>query len=155
MHQNYNDIGNYFADLANRHKEIKEFTRFELDELLGQSISFGEYPVFVLEGFDFDYAGSTPGNIIKSRNGAFCIIDICDTTSELSRMEVMEKTEAIAQQFLLKMEEDKCNRHPLLTTFSMADAVGEHALNPQKGLVMCRITFSFKTKIREDVSVWE
>jgi len=155
MQQNYNDIGNYFADLAKKHKEIKEFTRFELDELLGQSINFQEYPVFVLEGFDFDYAGSTPDNIIKSRNGGFLVIDTCDLTCPNSRMEVMEKVEAIAQQFLMKMTEDKCNRHPLLTTFSMADAVGEHALNPQKGLVMCRITFSFKTKIKEDVDVWE
>ena len=155
MEQKYNDIGNYFDDLAKRHKEIKEFTRFELDELLGQSINFQEYPVFVLEGFDFDYAGSSPGNIIKSRNGAFCIVDICDTKCASSRMEMMEKTEAIAQEFLMKMVEDKDNRHKLLTTFSIADAEGVHALNPQKGLVMCRITFSFKTKIREETGVWE
>lgn len=155
MHQNYNDIGNYFEDLAKRHKEIKAFTRFEFDDLLGQSINIQEYPAFGLEGFDFDYSGSTPDNIIKSRNGAFCIIDICDATSISSRMEAMEKTEAIAQQFLMKMIDDKRNRNPVLTTFSIAEAEGVHVLIPEQRLVACRITFSFKTKIREDTDVWE
>ena len=38
MKQEYSDIANYFQDLAQKHKEIKEFKRYELDELLSNAM---------------------------------------------------------------------------------------------------------------------
>ena len=34
MQQNYTDIADYFEQLADKHKQIKTFCRYELDELL-------------------------------------------------------------------------------------------------------------------------
>lgn len=65
MKQEYSDIANYFQDLAQKHKEIKEFKRYELDELLSNAM-FACYPALVLEGFDFDFSGSSPDNVLKT-----------------------------------------------------------------------------------------
>ena len=47
MKQEYSDIANYFQDLAQKHKEIKEFKRYELDELLSNAM-FACYPALVV-----------------------------------------------------------------------------------------------------------
>ena len=71
MQQNYTDIADYFEQLADKHKQIKTFCRYELDELLSKTASIKAFPCLVVEGFDFDFAGSSPDNILKNRHGAF------------------------------------------------------------------------------------
>lgn len=155
MQQNYNDIGDYFALLAGKHKDVKAFCRYELDELLDRTVSIKAFPALVLEGFDFNYAGSQADNVLKSRNGAFCLVAACDVTDARRRTETLEKLEIISEQVLMKMVDDKRNRNTLLTGFDIASAEGVHFVNPALGYVMCRISFSFRTKINEDLTVWQ
>lgn len=155
MQQRYSAIGDYFEKLATSHSGIKEFCRYELDELLDRTANISGFPALVLEGFDFDYAGSSPDNVVKSRNGAFCLVGKCDVANARERTETMERLEMIGEQILMKMVADKRNRNPLLTTFEIASAEGVHYANPMLGYVMCRISFSFRTKITEDLTVWQ
>ncbi len=155
MQQKYNDIADYFGSLSKKHKGIKTFCRYELDELLDRTVSIEGFPALVLEGFDFDYSGSVPDNVLKNRNGAFCIVGTCDTTNARQRTDKLEQLEIIAEQILIKMVTDKKNHHPLLTGFEIASAEGIHFVNPMLGYVFCRISFSFKTKITEDLTVWQ
>lgn len=155
MEQKYNDIGDYFALLAGKHKDVKVFCRYELDELLYQTVSIEAFPALVLEGFDFNYAGSQTDNVLKSRNGAFCVVAACDVADARLRTEMFEKLEIIGEQVLMKMVDDKRNRNPLLTGFEIASAEGGHFVNLALGYVFCRISFSFRTKITEDLTVWQ
>ena len=143
MQQNYTDIADYFEQLADKHKQIKTFCRYELDELL------------VVEGFDFDFAGSSPDNILKNRHGAFSIVDKCDIFNPAKRCETLERTEIIAGQILSKMVDDKRQRLPLMTSFEINSAEGLNFINPILGYAFCRISFTFKTKIGEDLTVWQ
>lgn len=155
MQQSYNQIGDYFGELASRHKGIQTYCRYELDELLDMSISIPGFPALVLEGFDFDYGGSMTDNVLKNRNGAFCLVDKCDVTDARKRTDVLERLEIIGEQILMKMVDDKRKGNPLLTSFDIGSAEGVHFVNPAMGYVFCRINFSFKTKIAEDLSVWQ
>lgn len=155
MQQKYNDIADYFSQLATKHKGIKTFCRYELDELLDRTASIEGFPSLVLEGFDFDYSGSTADNVLKNRNGAFCMVTTCDTLNARERTDSLEKMETIAEQILIKMVTDKKQRHPLLTGFEIASAEGVHFVNPALGYVLCRISFSFKTKTTEDLNLWQ
>ncbi|MEG0796414.1 MAG: hypothetical protein RR397_07945 [Odoribacter sp.] len=155
MDQKYTDIGNYFESLSQLHPGIKTFCRYELDELLDKDVSISDYPALILEGFDFNFSGSGADNILKSRNGAFCIVDVCDIFDPVKRTESLERAEIIAEQILLKMVKDKRDRVPLLTSFDISSAEGMHFVNPALGYIFCRISFSFKTKIKEDTAVWQ
>lgn len=155
MEQRFSDLVNYFEGLAMQHRDIKSFCRYELDELLDKTVNISGFPAFVLEGFDFDYAGSRPDDVIKERTGAFCIVDLCDGFDAEKRMQILERNERIADEILLRMVADKRNRHPLLSAFEIASAKGGHYLNPAFRYALCRVSFSFKTKIKEDLSVWK
>ena len=47
MQQNYTDIADYFEQLADKHKQIKTFCRYELDELLSKTASIRLSPVWL------------------------------------------------------------------------------------------------------------
>lgn len=155
MQGKYNDIADYFESLAKSHRRIKEYYRYELDELLDHTANIKKFPALVLEGFDFDYSGSVPDHVLKNRNGAFCLVEKCDLTNAKLRTDTLEALETIAEQILVRMVTDKRNRHPLLTCFEISSAEGAHFANPALGLVLCRVSFSFKTQIKEDISVWQ
>lgn len=155
MQQKYTDIENYFECLSREHLEIKTFCRYELEELLDKTCSIQGFPALILEGFDFDYSGSTPDNILKNRTGAFCIVNNCDVFNSKERTETCENNEIIAEQILMRMVSDKKKRLPLLTGFDITSAEGFHFVNPVLGYVFCRINFSFKTKITENTKIWE
>lgn len=154
MKQEYSDIANYFESLAQKHKEIKQFERYELDELLSNAM-FTRYPALALEGFDFDYTGSTPDNILKNRAGGFCIVDTCDIKNVEERTKVLDHLESIGDQIIMKIAKDKQARNPLITYFEIGSVEGLHFANPALGIVFCRYTFTLKTKISEDSTVWE
>lgn len=153
MKQSYSEVAAYFKSLCNQHKDLKDFNCFELDELLSDA-NFTKYPALNIEGFDYDFSGSTPDNVTKNRNGAFCIVDKCDVRDQTERMTVLDRIDNIAEQLLVRMVKDKRDLNPLLTTFEIASVEGLHFVNPALGIVFCRILFSFKTKITEDQSVW-
>ena len=155
MQQNYTDIADYFEQLADKHKQIKTFCRYELDELLSKTASIKAFPCLVVEGFAFDFAGSSPDNILKNRHGAFSIVDKCDIFNPAKRCETLERTEIIAGQILSKMVDDKRQRLPLMTSFEINSAEGLNFINPILGYAFCRISFTFKTKIGEDLTVWQ
>lgn len=155
MDQKFSDIVGYFEQLAARHCDIAAFCRFEVDELLEKTVNIPGFPALVLEGFDFDYGSSQPDNVLKERNGAFCLVDVCDGFDSSKRMEVLERNERIAEEILMKMVEDKRKRHPLLSSFEIASAKGGHYLNPAFRYAICRVSFSFKTKVREGLDVWK
>lgn len=154
MKQEYSDIANYFQDLAQKHKEIKEFKRYELDELLSNAM-FTSYPALVLEGFDFDFSGSSPDNVLKNRTGGFNIVLPCNINNAEERTQTLDHLETIGDQFIMKIAKDKKERHPLLTAFDLSSIEGIHFANPAHGIVFCRYTFTLRTKIVEDLSVWE
>lgn len=155
MQQKYTDIQNYFERLTQEHKLIKTFCRYELEELLDKTCSIQNFPALVLEGFDFDYSGSTPDNILKNRTGAFCIVDKCDVFNSKERTETCQNNEIIAEHIVVRMFIDKQKRLSLLTGFDITSVEGVHFVNPVLGYVFCRINFSFKTKITEDTNIWE
>lgn len=155
MEQRCNELVRYFEDLAERHEEIVSFCRYELDELLDKTANISGFPALVLEGFDFDYGSSQPDNVLKERNGAFCVLDVCDGFDAEKRMQVLEHNERIAEDILLKMINDKRERHPLLAAFEISSAKGGHFLNPAFRYALCRVSFSFKTKVKENRAVWK
>ena len=154
MTQIYSDIADYFEELASKHKAIKEFERYELDELLSNAM-FTQYPALALEGFDFDFAGSMPDNILKNRSGAFCIVCPCDINNAEERTKALDNIESIGDQIIMKIAKDKRERHKLLTAFDLGSVEGLHFANPALGIVFCRYTFTLKTKVAEDITVWE
>ena len=85
MQQNYTDIADYFEQLADKHKQIKTFCRYELDELLSKTASIKAFPCLVVEGFDFDFAGSSPDNILKNIISSFGFVTPSESLRTTSR----------------------------------------------------------------------
>lgn len=114
MAARFNEMVAYFENLARKHVSIKHsdfekhFYRFELDEVLTGMCSDINYPAFILEAYNFNYSDSDSDNILKKREGAFILMDLVKDLKDYDKIhEVWDEMEAIGDDFLIKMREDK------------------------------------------------
>lgn len=161
MNNNFSQLITYFENLARTHVEIqhtdneKHFFRFELDEILsGINRSDVAYPMLALEGYSFKYSDNRSDNIIKNRETAFVLMDHCPDISDYTNVHaIWNKLEAIADDILIKMKNDKHN--PLIPVIRIFDfsSVDVHLVANEIGnSIGIRVSFTIAAPVPSDVN---
>ena len=113
----FSDLVIYFETLASEHKEIqhlpekKHFYRFELDEVLS-GINNINYPALILEGYSISFKDNKSDNVLKTREGAFMLIDYVNDIGDYNKIhEVWDKLESIGDDILRSDDYAKLSVH--------------------------------------------
>lgn len=106
----------YFEQLAANHKwinhsrEEKHFFRFELDEVLSGIPVAMNYPVLILEGYNFKLGDHKSDNPLKVRFGAFMILDHVKDIGDYDHIHsVWDTMEVIGDDIIGRIRADKRN----------------------------------------------
>lgn len=160
----FSDLVSYFEYLATNHKAIghtaslKHFYRFELEEVLTASCMSINYPALILEGYDFSYQDAQSDNIIKTRTGAFIIIDKVKDLKNFNEIHaVWDRCEKIGDDILIRMRSDKRGRGiKVLRGFDLSDSRGSIFGVKQLGQYGIRFEFALGCVVESDIdeSVW-
>jgi hypothetical protein len=159
MAAKFADLVSYFEKIAAEHIEIKHtkakcrFYRFELDEVITASCVNINYPALILEAYDFNYKDSRADNIMKSRSGAFILIDKVKDSGNYNEIhQVWDKLEAIGDDILVRMRSDKASRLvPVLRDFDISESEGVPFPVQDLGQYGVRFTFSLKSPVNVDI----
>lgn len=156
----FSDLVTYFETLARQHKSIghsdseKHFFRFEIEEVLaGINRTDSEYPMLVMEGYNFDYTDNKSDNILKNRNGAFMLIDVVNDITDYDQVhEVWNRMESIGDDILARIKADKRNvLTPVVRDFSFASVQAIPIINETGNNAGIRYTFSLVSPAPADV----
>mgnify|MGYP001765790163 CR=1 FL=1 len=156
----FSDLVTYFETLARQHKSIghsdqeKHFFRFEIEEVLaGINRTDSEYPMLVLEGYNFDYTDNKSDNILKNRNMAFDLLDVVKDITDYSEIhDVWNRMEAIGDDILARVKADKRNpQTPVVSDFSFASVQAIPIINETGNNAGIRYTFSLVSPAPADV----
>lgn len=116
MAKKFKDLIQYFEDLAKNHVSIqhsqlsKHFYRFEVEEVLN-GLRDINYPAMILESYTFDYRNSDADQQIKTRRGAFILIDHISDSGDFDKIyQTFETMEEIANDMILRIREDKAQK---------------------------------------------
>lgn len=155
----FSDLIKYFQGLAETHIDIlhseqeKHFFRFEIDEVLaGINRSDVNFPMLILEGYNFGYTDNKSDNLLKNRRGAFVLLDhISDPTDHNELHDVWEELEVIGDDILLKIKADKRNPNtPAVRDFDFASAEASLIMNEVGSTAGIRYTFTISGNMPND-----
>ena len=156
----FSDLVTYFENLARYHKSIghteqeKHFFRFEIEEVLaGLNRTDSDYPMLVLEGYNFDYTDNRSDNILKNRRGAFVLLDVVtDTTDPDEIHEVWNRMEEIGDDILARIKADKYNPlTPVVRDFQFSTVQAIPLINETGNNAGIRYTFAITSPAPADV----
>ncbi|MFZ4706286.1 MAG: hypothetical protein ACOYMF_09805 [Bacteroidales bacterium] len=148
---NFSDLVAYFKNISEKHVDLKGFYRFELDEIL-TSLRDVQTPCLIMEGYKFNFIDNKSDNILKSRGGAFVLIDHIDDIGDFDSIHTCwDNLEIIADDILAKIKADK--RDPLtpvkhLDFESVDGQLVASELNSYYGI---RITFNILCKFDSEI----
>lgn len=162
----FSDLVAYFEGLATKHKSIrhsvqeKHFFRFEIDEVLaGINRSDVNFPLLILEGYNFDFTDNQSDNVLKNRHGAFVLLDhIKDATDYTAIHEKWDTLEIIGDDILAKIKADKRNPlTPVVRSFDFASVQAGLIMNEVGSSAGIRYTFTLTGAVSTEVDVekWE
>jgi hypothetical protein len=160
MASSFNDLIAYFENLARRHVDIqhseseKHFFRMEIDEVLaGINRTDVKHPYFILEGYSFNFSDNRSDNVLKSREGAFVLLDqVNDPTDYAAIHNAWQRMEAIGDDILVKIKADK--RNPLVKAvrdFDFTKVEATLIANEMDGNYGMRFTYSLASPLPTDV----
>jgi hypothetical protein len=165
MAAKFSDLVSYFKKLASEHINIKHssskkhFYRFELDEVISAMCANINYPAMILESYDFNYSDSHSDNIMKSRSGAFILIDKVNDQGDYDKIhEVWDKMEEIGDDILIRMRADKATRNePAVRDFDISASEGIPFNVESLGQYGVRFTFVLKSPVNSivDATKWQ
>lgn len=110
----YNDYISYFKGLADKYLanavDYKTFYRAGLDEFLNGMTTVGNYPVMLLDKYDFVYSDNGFDNVRKKRTVAFIIYDHIDDINDYDAIDAAyDNSEIIVDKIYNQIREDKKN----------------------------------------------
>lgn len=149
----------YFKNLAAKHKLIadtaaeKHFYRMELEEVLTNIKSNLNFPAFALEAYDANFNDSVSDNVLKSRAGAFMILDHPEDKKDMDQIHtVWDACEAIADDIVIKMWNDKRgNQEKVVRGFNLNTIEYKFLANEPGGLYGIRVTFQINSAINNEI----
>ncbi len=157
----FSDLVSYFRDLASNHKSIlhsdteKHFFRFEINEVLaGLNRSDVNYPLLILEGYNFDYTDNKSDNLLKNRHGAFILLDHISDPSDYDTIHLKWDTlEQIGDDILNKIKSDKYNPlTPVIRSFDFQNVEANLIMNEVGSTVGIRYTFTLAGTVQTDIN---
>ena len=147
----FTDLVAYFQALANGHKHIKDFYRFEFDEVL-TSLRDIETPCLILEGYKFSFTDNKSDNILKTRSGAFILLDHVRDIGDYDLIHsTWDSLEKIGDDILARIKADKNNPESPVRNFPLENVEG-HLLSTEMGNYYgIRFTFDIVFRFNADV----
>lgn len=151
---NFTDLIAYFESLATRHRDIrhslteKHFFRFEVDEVLaGINRTDVNYPMLVLEGYNFGFTDQTSDNLIKNRSGAFILLGQISDLSDYGQVhEVWDSLEQLGDDILARIRSDKQSRQvPVVRDFNLDSVQASLLVNAYGNNAGIRYTFTISS----------
>lgn len=117
MEAKFSDLVKYFEMVATNHHQInhsdyeKHFFRMQIDEVInGLNSSRLNFPALILEEYSFSFTDHHSDNILKTRTGAFILLEHLPDRGNYDLMhEIWDKLEIIGTDILLRMKADKRN----------------------------------------------
>lgn len=158
---NFSDLVAYFREIATKHKSIahstlnKHFFRFEINEVLaGLNRTDVNYPMLILEGYNFDYTDNKSDNVLKNRHGAFVLLDhISDPTDYEAIHLKWDTLEQIGDDILNKIKSDKSNPlTPVIRNFDFQNVEANLIMNEVGSTVGIRYTFVLTGSVQTTVN---
>lgn len=155
----FSDLVSYFENLAAKHIDIlhseaeKHFFRFEIDEVLaGINRTDVNFPMLILEGYNFGYTDNRSDNLLKNRNGAFVLLDrIADPSDYNELHRTWDELELIGDDILLKIKADKRNPNtPAVRDFDFASTEAALIMNEIGSTAGIRYTFTISAGMSND-----
>jgi hypothetical protein len=126
------DLVMYFQQLTAQHRKLRQCYRFELDEVL-TSLRDIETPCLVLEGYKFSFTDNKSDNILKTRSGAFILLD---HVKDIGNYDLIHGTwdilEEIGDDILARIRADKNNPESPVKNFPIENVEG-HLLSTELG----------------------
>ncbi|MFZ4545878.1 MAG: hypothetical protein ACOYN4_00505 [Bacteroidales bacterium] len=143
----------YFQTLASQHVSIKNFYRFELDEVLSDLRNL-ETPCLVMEGYKFSFTDNKSDNILKTRGGAFILLDQVKDIGDFNAIHAAwDSLEVIGDDILARIRADKRLPDSPVQSFPI-ESVEAHLLSNEMGNYYgIRFTFDIVCKFNPDVDV--
>ncbi len=147
----FTDLIAYFQALAYGHKHIKDFYRFELDEVL-TSLRNIETPCLIIEGYKFSFTDNKSDNILKTRSGAFILLDHVKDIGDYDLIHsTWDSLEEIGDDILARIKADKNNPESPVRNFPLENVEG-HLLSTEMGNYYgIRFTFDIVCRFNADV----
>lgn len=147
----FSDLVLYFQQLVARHKLLRQCYRFELDEVL-TSLRDIETPCLVLEGYKFSFSDNKSDNILKTRSGAFILLEHVKDIGDYNLIHnTWDKLEEIGDDILARIKADKNNPDSPVRNFPIENVEG-HLLSTEMGNYYgIRFTFDIVCKFNSEV----
>ena len=145
------DVVLYFKQLAAKHKLLRQCYRFELDEVL-TSLRDIETPCLVLEGYKFSFSDNKSDNILKTRSGAFILLEHVKDIGDYNLIHnTWDTLEEIGDDILARIKADKNNPGSPVRNFPVENVEG-HLLSTEMGNYYgIRFTFDIECKFNAEV----
>ena len=146
------DLVSYFQTLASQHILIRNFYRFELDEVLTDLRDI-ETPCLIMEGYKFSFTDNKSDNILKTRGGAFILLDHVKDIGDFNAIHsAWDNLEEIGDDVLTRIRSD---RHALISPVQNfpIDTVEAQLISTDLGnFYGIRFTFDIVCKFNPEVN---
>ena len=145
------DLVSYFQTLASQHIRIKKFYRFELDEVL-TSLRDIQTPCLIMEGYKFSFTDNKSDNILKTRGGAFILLDHVQDIGDFNAIHAAwDNLEEIGDDILARIRSDRHVLSSPVQNFPI-EAVEAQLISTDLGnFYGIRFTFDIVCKFNPDV----
>ena len=147
----FTDLVSYFQTLASQHTLIKNFYRFELDEVL-TSLRDMETPCLIMEGYKFSFTDNKSDNILKTRGGAFILLDHVKDIGNFNAIHsAWDSLEEIGDDILARIRSDKHVLSSPVQNFPFESVEAQLISTDLGNFYGIRFTFDIVCKFNPDV----
>jgi hypothetical protein len=147
------DLVAYFQTLAAQHKLIKNFYRFELDEVLTDLRDL-ETPCLIMEGYKFSFVDNKSDNILKTRGGAFILMDHVKEFGDFNAIHAAwDNLEEIGDDVLARIRSDRHDLSSPVQNFPLESVEAQLISTDLGNFYGIRFTFDIVCKFNPEVNL--
>ena len=145
------ELVSYFQLLASEHVSIKNFYRFEVDEVLTDLRDI-ETPCLIMEGYKFSFTDNKSDNILKTRGGAFILLDHVKDIGDFNAIHTAwDNLEAIGDDVLARIKSDRNVSSSPVQNFPFESVEGQLISTEFGNFYGIRFTFDIVCKFNNEV----
>ena len=146
------DLVSYFQTLASQHILIKNFYRFELDEVLTDLRDI-QTPCLIMEGYKFSFVDNKSDNILKTRGGAFILLDHVKDIGDFNAIHtVWDNLEEIGDDVLARIRSDRHVSYSPVQNFPIETVEAQLISTDLGNFYGIRFTFDIVCKFNPEVN---
>jgi hypothetical protein len=146
------DLVAYFQTLAFQHILLKNFYRFELDEVLTDLRDL-QTPCLIMEGYKFSFTDNKSDNILKTRGGAFILLDHVKDIGDFNAIHsAWDNLEEIGDDVLARIRSDRHDLSSPVQNFPLESVEAQLISTDLGNFYGIRFTFDIVCKFNPEVN---